>query len=166
MTEGELQIEQRKAPRWKCSINVKFKIVKEEKLGVLKDIFIRYKEGESRDISAGGTQLVSKEPLKVGDKLTMSIYLPATDNTVKALGEVVRVIEKEEDGVKKYFIGIQYVDIITESDDILEEIMDQKLRTGTAGTKMSKEEALKLARYEYFIRLINEESFNFRRNKD
>ena len=114
----------------------------------------------SRDISAGGTQLVSKEPVKAGDKLTMSIYLPATDNTVKALGEVVRVVEKEEDGEKKYFIGIKYVDIITESDDVLEEIMDQKLRS--AGAKISKEEALRLARYEYFIRLINEESFNFK----
>ena len=160
MTEGELQIEQRKAPRWKCSITVKFKVVKDEKLGVLKDIFTKYKEGVSRDISAGGTQLVSKDPVKPGDKLTMSIYLPATDNTVKALGEVIRVVEKEEDGEKKYFIGIKYVDIITESDDVLEEIMDQKLRS--AGAKISKEEALRLARYEYFIRLINEESFNFK----
>ncbi|OGF44696.1 MAG: hypothetical protein A2231_10710 [Candidatus Firestonebacteria bacterium RIFOXYA2_FULL_40_8] len=161
MTEGELQIEQRKAPRWKCSINVKFKIIKDDKLSVLKEVFTKQKEGESRDISAGGTQLVLHEPLKVGDKLSMNIYLPATDNTVKALGEVVRVNEKTENGIKKYFIGIKYVDIITESDDVLEEILDQKLKAG-AGTKISKEEALKLARYEYFIRLINEESFNFK----
>ena len=91
----------------------------------------------------------------------MSIYMPATDNTVRALGEVVRVKEMEEEGVKKYFIGIKYVDIITESDDLLEEIMNQKLKAG-AKTNISKEEALRLARYEYFIRLINEESFNFK----
>ena len=161
MSEGELQIERRKVPRWKCSINVKFKIIKNEKFGIFRDAFTKIKEGESKDISAGGTQIVSKVPVKKGDKLTMSIYMPATDNTVRALGEVVRVKEMEEEGVKKYFIGIKYVDIITESDDLLEEIMNQKLKAG-AKTNISKEEALRLARYEYFIRLINEESFNFK----
>jgi len=160
MNEGELQIEQRKAPRWKCSISVKYKIVKEHRFGAFRDFFSSFKIGESRDISAGGTHLVTRHPVKTGDKFVMIIYLPTTDNTVKALGEALRVTEKTEEGVKKYFIGMKYVDIITESDEVLEEIMDQKLRSGAA-VLLSREEALRNARYEYFMRLINEESYSF-----
>ncbi|GEM_PF-1801013 len=158
MSDGELLINKRKMPRWKCSINVKFKVVKEDKFGVLKNIFVKTREAESRDISAAGSLLLTKEPLQVGDRLAFSIFLPATDSNIKALGEVVRVFEKTDAGEKKYFIGVKYIDIITESDDVLEEILVQKLRAG-AKTNLSKEEALKQARYEYFMRLINEETF-------
>lgn len=165
MSDGELLINKRKLPRWKCSLDVKFKVVTEDKFGTLKNIFNKSQEGQSVDISAGGTLLVTRVQLKAGDRLSFSIYLPATDSTVKVLGEVIRVSEKTEEGEKKYFIGVKYVDIITESDEVLEEILDQKLRAG-AKTNLTKEDALKQARYEYFMRLINEETFIYDKKPD
>ena len=160
MSDGELLINKRKLPRWKCTLSVKFKVMKDDKFGALKNVFVKSHEGQSIDISAGGTLLVTNVKLNAGDRLSMSIYLPATDSNVKVLGEIIRVTEKDEDGEKKYFIGIKYVDIITESDEVLEEILDQKLKAG-AKTKLSKEDAMKQARYEYFMRLINEETFSY-----
>ncbi|MCX5776269.1 MAG: PilZ domain-containing protein [Candidatus Firestonebacteria bacterium] len=161
MAEGEFQIERRESPRWKCSISVTYKISTDKKFGGLKNLFIKAKTGVCLDISAGGIELVSDEPVKLGDKITVDIYLSATDNRVKAFGVVRRVSEKIENNTKKYFIGMEYTDIITESDEFLEEIIEQKLQSG-AGSKLSKEEALKLARHEYFHRLINEETFNLK----
>jgi len=156
MTEGELLIERRKYPRWQCSLEVKYKVLKDDKLGKFKEIFQKSKDIRTKDISGSGALLITQEPLKVGDRITMKIYFPSSDNVIKIFAEVVRVVEKEENGVKKYFTGVRYIDIITESDDVLQEIIEEKLRSNKKGD-ITKEEILKLAQIEYFLRLLYEE---------
>ncbi len=158
MSKGKLLVNKRKLPRWKCSIDVQFRIINENKSGIFKNMFFKHKEGQSREFNAGGALLVTKEKLTAGMRLAFNIYLPATESTVKALCDVAWVTEKIRAGEKKYFIGVKYVDIITESDEILEEILEKKLKAG-AKTNLVREDALRQARYEYFMCLLNEEPF-------
>ncbi|MFH1824632.1 MAG: PilZ domain-containing protein [Candidatus Firestonebacteria bacterium] len=156
MTRGELLIEKRKYPRWQCSLDVKYKVLKDEKLGKFKEIFQKFNDIKTKDMSGDGALLITEEPLKVKDKITMKIYFPSSDNTIKIFAEAIRVSERDEKGVRKYFTGVKYINIITESDDVLEEIIEQKLNASKK-TGTTKEEVLKLAQVEYLLKLLHEE---------
>ena len=156
MVEGELLIEKRKFPRWHCTLDVKYKIIKDEKLSKFKDIFQKTKDIRTSDISGGGALLISNEPLKIGEKISMNIFLPSSDSYIKMFAEVVRVFDRKENGEDKYYAGVKYIEVKTESDDILGEIIEQKMAASRKGD-LTKEEALKMAQHEYFLRLLHEE---------
>lgn len=156
MEGGELLVEKRKYPRWVCPLDVKYKILKNDKLGKFKEIFQKTKDIKTGDVSGSGALLITEELLKTGDRISMNIYLSSSDSKVKVIAEVVRVFEKEELGRKKYYTGVKFIDIQTESDEILQELIERKLNESKK-INLTKEEALKIAQQEYFLRLLNEE---------
>ena len=154
MPDGELLIERRKYPRWSCPFEVKYKTIKGGKPGVLGSLFQKNKDSGAINVSGGGAMLVTDEDLKPGDKVSLSILLKSTESAVKIIGEVVR-IESEHVQDNKKRVAVKFVEIHTESDDILQDLIRSKMRF--AKNSISAEEAMTLAQREYFLRMMDEE---------
>lgn len=61
----------------------------------------------TKDISGGGLRVVSKKPLKLGNRVQMHIELPES-GTIETSAEVVRVDKPDEDR-SLYWIGLRYL---------------------------------------------------------
>ncbi|MEI7904139.1 MAG: PilZ domain-containing protein [Candidatus Firestonebacteria bacterium] len=154
MPEGELLVERRKYPRWSCSLKVRYKALNGGKTGMLSGFFRQSRESGTVNISGGGAVLVTDEELNPGDRLLINIMLKSTESAVKIIGEVSRV---EHNSVKdnKKRAAVKFIEIKTESDEFLHDLIRQKMRF--AKNKISEEEALALAQREYFLKMLDEE---------
>lgn len=67
---------------------------------------------ETKDISGGGVGLISKVPLKHGQKVRLQLYLPVdgAENRLELLGSVSRC-ERPQADLPVFWLGIRYEDI-------------------------------------------------------
>lgn len=63
----------------------------------------------TRDISGGGMQVISKEPIQLGSQLQLQIELPEF-GSVRTIGKVVRA-EQPQDARSLFWISIKFIDI-------------------------------------------------------
>ena len=69
------------------------------------------KTGITKDISAGGIQLLTEERLDVGDKLEMKFYIPEALNPAHLAGIVLWTKEISGGKTPSYSSGIEFKDI-------------------------------------------------------
>lgn len=82
-------------------------------------------------VNFGGSGLLLKvgEPSAVGDYLLVEISLPSDRMPVKALGQVMRFLEKIEEDVGKYFLGVRFMVIDeTERDRLMKAILSEAVK--------------------------------------
>lgn len=103
--------ERRTARRYDLSLPVIIRVPAERQ--------VDSQEGKTRDISTGGLYFVVEQDLKAGSELDITMTLPAeithgTDVFVRALGKVVRVERRNEDGAPRMGVAavIERYDII------------------------------------------------------
>ncbi|MFH1854218.1 MAG: PilZ domain-containing protein [Candidatus Omnitrophota bacterium] len=94
--------EKRKFIRFDISLKVNYTLQREPKIE---------KTGITRDVSAGGIQLLTEEKLDVGDKVELKFFIPEALNPAH-LGGIV-LWSKEVSTAKKpsYSAGIEFRDI-------------------------------------------------------
>lgn len=63
----------------------------------------------TRDISAGGVHFWTLEPLPESSVLDISVYIPALERSVEALGEVLRV-RKTKEGLA-WYVAVCFLDL-------------------------------------------------------
>lgn len=90
---------------------------------------------EATNFGGGGLLLKVGENFAVGDYLLLEIALPSEKIPVKALGQVMRFLEKKENDLNKYFIAVKYL-VIDESErdrlmkSIFSETVKKKIMDG------------------------------------
>jgi len=146
--DGDIQIERRAYPRWVIDLELTFKVLKDNGGGVLKKLLARTVKAVTKNISGGGALLLTGEALKPGDRIEISLRLQSSETAINILAEVTRA-GVEGDAVK-------FLHVATESDEVLQGMIRQKLRY-TVRSNMTPQEALELARIEYFLRMLDEE---------
>ncbi len=69
------------------------------------------KTGITRDVSAGGIQLLTDEKLETGSKIQFKIHIPEALNPAHLSGVVLWSREVPEGGKMSYAAGIEFADI-------------------------------------------------------
>jgi len=105
MSEKETKIqERRKFVRLNASVEVYYTLVGEESE--------KQEQTVTKDISAGGICLIVYEPIKIGNILSLRIYLPDNEPFILTKGKVVWTKSFNIAGEKeRYDVGIEFVSI-------------------------------------------------------
>ncbi len=129
-------------------LELTFKVIRDDGSGVLKKLLARTVKAVTRNISGGGALLLTGEALKPGDRIEISLRLQSSETAVNILAEVTRA------GVEG--AAVRFLHVATESDEVLQGMIRQKLRYSVR-SNMTPQEALEMARKEYFLRMLDEE---------
>lgn len=115
-----MECEKRLYTRYKIDIIIRYKEsgIKKTVIGKLLNF---YKKAKSINISGGGALLYCRKQINSGTELHVSFSLPETEIEVKGIAEVMW-ISKEKSG---YFIGIKFVQLNIEGDEVLEPTLKQ-----------------------------------------
>jgi len=148
LADNDILVERRAYPRWTIDLELTFKQVKSDNSRALSQILAKSFKAVTVNISGGGTLLLTDHTLVPGERLDINLRLQSSENAVKILAEVARV----EAGKA----ALKFLKISTESDELLQGMIRQKMRF-SARTKMTQQEALALAQKEFFLRMLDEE---------
>jgi c-di-GMP-binding flagellar brake protein YcgR len=98
--------------RWKVSLEVAYEPVPPEEVGRYQKIRPRRK-GVTVDLSGGGLQMITREPLAVDSLLALRFDLPTREKpkTITALGRVRRFAPCQIEGPPGYAVGVSFEDI-------------------------------------------------------
>ena len=89
MVDGKIFIERRTHPRYKVDFPVKYYLVEDPKeIETVREHRKTEKVALARDISLGGLQIASEQPLKEGNILVFEIPLPGNADSILACAEV------------------------------------------------------------------------------
>lgn len=87
------------------------------------------KQGMTIDISAGGAQLIMKEPVEFASLLYLELELPGKKQQLPMYlaGLVRRVIVREVEGLKLYHVGVAFIDIHVKLEDRITAFVFQQM---------------------------------------
>jgi c-di-GMP-binding flagellar brake protein YcgR len=91
--------EKRRFIRFEISLKVNYTIQKEPKLE---------KTGITKDVSAGGIQLLSEDKINVGNKIELKIFIPEALNPVHLSGIALWSHEAAQDKKPCFCTGIEF----------------------------------------------------------
>lgn len=81
-----------------------------------------FKQRAARDVSMGGVRIYSDDPVKVGTKLEIEMFLQDRSSIVAGV-EVVWVDELGEDKPARFDVGLKFLELKPEDHERLEEVL-------------------------------------------
>src|SRR5688572_21219692 len=75
----------------------------------------------TKDISAGGVSMISQKMVPSGAALEMEILIPPINKSIKAVGKVLRCIEKRKG---EFELGVQFEEIDPEEQVLLDQAIE------------------------------------------
>jgi len=122
MTEGELYVERRKHKRVDKKFRVNYKVIMaEEEVKEIKKNIARH-EGESQDISLGGTRLEGVMGGVEGDIIRLEVSVEGSPAPITTFAEIKWV--KDAEGDKKSF-GVEFLILKDADKKVIEDILDR-----------------------------------------
>lgn len=146
-------IENRRHPRWDLNLTIKYKSLHSKGFSFGK-LLVPHTKSTSINISLGGTLFRSAEKFEQGSQIQLKIDFPASDATVIATGEVLYA--KKEGS--QYMIGVRFLDLQTEADDILGDMLNQQLQQIKGLPAEKQAEAKRRVIERLFMSLIQTET--------
>ncbi len=119
MTEGRINVERRKDPRFSIALKVEYQVVGSAGKRVSK----------TGDISAGGVCVYSKAAAEVGDQLTLNIDL-GEGRAVEAEAVVMWVKHRQDAGEQvddEYILGLKFSKIRSEDSGFVAQFVQKCL---------------------------------------
>lgn len=144
--------ENRRFPRWDLSLEIRYKSHNQKGFSLGK-LLVPAAKGTAVNISLGGLSLKTAEKLKHGDQIKLRITFPTSEAAVSSVAEVMH--SKPEGN---YFLtGLRFIEINTETDDILGEVLTQQLEQIKSLPAEKRAEAKKRVIERLFMSLIQTE---------
>ena len=120
-----MHLEQRKNNRIVFSIPVQYKVFELENLEKDVQDKVLNLRAEIENLSAGGIQVVSENPFKMGDVLEVELEIPGTAK-IRTIAKVAWSRSRKENGKEEFCSGVQFIPI--QEDDLrrLEEYLETR----------------------------------------
>ncbi len=145
-------IENRRHPRWNISLDIRYKSHSSKGFSFGK-LLVPPAKATAVNISLGGLSLKTPEKLKQGEHLKLKIDFPSSDAAVSAVAEV---LHSKPEGLH-HITGVKFLELHTETDDILGEMLTQQLEQIKSLPVEKRDEAKKRIIDRLFMSLIQTE---------
>lgn len=107
--------ERRKEQRLKSTFLVKYQTESSSFLEHLTNI---------RDVSTSGLCFVTKEPLRTGDEIKLTVLIPTYEAPISAQARVIRVMKSRKRG-SGYSVAVAFTEITQEAKDAMKEFVKE-----------------------------------------
>ena len=84
---------------------------------------IMSKHQEAVDVSRGGVRIYSDEPMKVGDRLTMELFLKDATEEVVFQAEVAWVERLPKGALARFDVGLKFLHLAPEAEALLAKVL-------------------------------------------